>query len=66
MKNEIKKRLNILRVSIKYFIVPFLNVQSIMSTLSRVNNQRSKKVNIFMSKMHFRLTPRWIIQNGAL
>ena len=36
-----KKRLNILRVKIKDFIVPFLKVQSIMCTLNRVNNQRS-------------------------
>ena len=36
-----KKRLNILRVKIKDFIVPFLKVQSIMCTLTRVNNQRS-------------------------
>ena len=62
-KNEKKNRLNILRVKIKDFIVPFLNVQSIMCTLTRFNNQRSKKLNIYMSKMHLRLTFRWIIQN---
>ena len=37
-----------------------------MCTLTRVNNQRSKKLNICMSKMHIRLTFRWIIQNIAL
>ena len=61
-----KNRLNILRVKIKDFVVPFLNVQSIMCTLTRVNNQRSKKLNICKSKMHLRLTLRWIIQNVAL
>ena len=55
-KNEKKNRLNILRVKIKDFIVPFLNVQSIMCTLTRFNNQRSKKLNIYMSKTHLRLT----------
>ena len=64
MSNKNKKnRLNILRVKIKDSIVPFLNVQSIMCTLTRFNNQRSKKLNIYMSKMHLRLTFRWIIQN---
>ena len=65
-KNEKKNRLNILRVKIKDFVVPFLNVQSIMCTLTRVNNQRSKKLNICKSKMHLRLTLRLIIQNVAL
>ena len=40
-KNLKKKRLNILRVKIIDLIVPFLKVQSIMCTLTRVNNQRS-------------------------
>ena len=57
-KKKNRNRLNILRVRIKDFIVPFLNVQSIMCTLTRVNNQRSKKMNICMSKMHLRLTFR--------
>ena len=65
-KNEKKNRLNILRVKIKDFVVPFLNVQSIMCTLTRVNNQHSKKLNICKSKMHLHLTLRWIIQNFAL
>ena len=65
-KNERKNRLNILRVKIKDFIVPFLNVQSIMCTLTRFNKQRSKKMNICMSKMYLRLTFLWIIQNVAL
>ena len=44
MSNENEKnRLNILRVKIKDFIVPFLNVQSIMCTLTRFNNKRNKK-----------------------
>ena len=64
MSNENEKnRLNILRVKIKDFIVPFLNVQSIMCTLTRFNNKRSKKLNICMSKMHLPLAFRWIIQN---
>ena len=43
MSNKIEKknRLNIFRVKIKDFIVPFLNVQSIMCTLIRFNDQRS-------------------------
>ena len=62
MSNENEKnRLNISKVKIKDFIVPFLNVQSIMCTLTRFNNKRSKKLNICMSKMH--LPFRWIIQN---
>ena len=65
-KNEKKNRLNILRVKIKGFIVPFLNVQSIMCTLTRFNKQRSKKMNICTSKLYLRLTFRWIIQNVAL
>ena len=65
-KNEKKNRLNILRVKIKDFIVPFLNVQSIMCTLTRFNKQRSKKMNICTSKLYLRLTFRWIIQNVAL
>ena len=40
-KIEKKNRLNIFRVKIKDFIVPFLNVQSIMCTLIRFNDQRS-------------------------
>ena len=64
MSNENEKnRLNISRVKIKDFIVPFLNVQSIMCTLTRFNNKRSKKFNICMSKMHLPLAFRWIIQN---
>ena len=55
-KNEKKNRLNILRVKIKDFIVPFLNVQSIMCTLTRFNMQRSKKLNICTSKLYLRLT----------
>ena len=56
MSNENEKnRLNISRVKIKDFIVPFLNVQSIMCTLTRFNNKRSKKLNICMSKMHLPL-----------
>ena len=44
MSNENEKnRLNISRVKIKDFIVPFLNVQSIMCTLTRFNNRRNKK-----------------------
>ena len=66
IKMKKKNRLNILRVKIKDFIVPFQNVQSIICTLTRVNNQRSKKLNICKSKMHLRLTLRWIIQNVAL
>ena len=57
-KNEKKNRLNILRVKIKDFIVPFLNVQSIMCTLTRFNKQRSKKMNICTSKLYLRLTFR--------
>ena len=68
MSNEIEKKncLNILRVKIKDFIVPLLNVLSIICTLKRVNNQRSKKLNVCMSKMHLHLTFRWTIQNFAL
>ena len=58
IKMKKKNRLNILRVKIKDFIVPFQNVQSIMCTLTRVNNQRSKKLNICKSKMHLHLTLR--------
>ena len=66
IKMKKKNRLNILRVKIKDFIVPFLNVQSIMCTLTRFNKQRSKKMNICTSKLYLRLTFRWIIQNVAL
>ena len=59
-------QIKILRIKIKDFVVPFLNLQSIMCTLTRVNNQRSKKRNICNSKMHLRLTLRWVIQNVAL
>ena len=59
-------QIKILRVKIKDFVVPFLTLQSIMCTLTRVNNQHSKKLNICKSKMHLRLTLRWIIQNVAL
>ena len=45
MSNENEKDcLNISRVKIKDFIVPFLNVQSIMCTLTRFNSKRSKKI----------------------
>ena len=64
MSNENEKnRVNILWVKIKDFIVLFLNVQSIMCTLTRFNNKRSKNLNICMSKMHLPLAFRWIKQN---
>ena len=66
IKMKKKKNPRTLRVKIKDFIVPLLHVQSIMCTLIRVYNQRSRKLNICISKMHLRLTFRWIIHNVAL